>query len=80
MFKEFFLSLDASKREKLAEDAGTTVGYIRTHLIAPPGRRRTPNKALMHGLVLACKTAGAAFGEAELLRYFYEIDAGDEAA
>lgn len=72
MFKDFYLNLSVEQRQELATRAGTTVGYIRTHLIAPPGRRKTPNKELMARLGEACAAMGATFGRAELLLYFYE--------
>ena len=72
MFKEFFLGLTESEREALASSAGTTVNYIRTHLIAPAHRRKTPNKELMNRLAVACAEKGARFDRAQLLEYFYE--------
>lgn len=72
MFKDFYLSLTDPQREALAARAGTTTNYIRTHLIAPARRRKTPNKDLMNDLAIACTEAGAPFDKAQLLEYFYE--------
>lgn len=72
MFKSFYASLPELQRVQFADRAGTTTNYIETHLIAPPARRKVPNKPLMDRLAVACIEFGAAFGKAELVAYFYE--------
>jgi hypothetical protein len=72
MFKSFYVALPESRRAALAQRAGTTTNYIETHLIAPPARRKVPNKPLMDRLALACTEFGAPFSKADLVAYFYE--------
>ncbi len=74
-FRTYFLSLSDRDRESLARDAGTTVGYIKAHLIAPPGRRKTPRRDLMDGLVTALEKRDASITRNDLLTYFYEAAA-----
>jgi hypothetical protein len=66
--RKFFLAMSGEERERFAAAAGTTSGYIQTHLIAPPERRRIPKPELMRNLVNA---AHGAFTFSELLDYFY---------
>ena len=73
--KTYFLSLSDVERASLADDAGTTMGYIKAHLIAPPGRRKTPRRELMDGLVDALEKRDAGVTRNDLLAYFYEAAA-----
>lgn len=73
-FKEFFLGLDAAKRQTFAKKAGTTVGYIQTHMIYA---RKMPRRKLFDGLVQACAKYDGPSKD-ELLAFFY--DATDTAA
>ncbi len=66
--REHFLALTDDERSRFAADAGTTVSYIATHLIAPPERRKIPRPALIEGLV---KAGRGAYSREELLAFFY---------
>ncbi|MBY0411362.1 MAG: hypothetical protein K2Q97_14865 [Burkholderiaceae bacterium] len=82
MFKSFYTALPDDRRTAFAEAAGTTTGYIESHLIAPAHRRKVPNKPLMDRLSAACGQFGADFSKEQLLAYFYEtpVEAGEAAA
>jgi hypothetical protein len=65
---DYFNSLSKEERDAYGRRAKTSAGYIRTHLVAPPSRRRVPRPALMRRLAEASN--GAVTYE-ELLAYFY---------
>lgn len=64
-FKSWWQARSDSEQEQIARAAGTTVGYIRTHLIY---RRKRPTVELMKRLESAC---GGAFSYAQLREFFY---------
>ena len=64
-FPDFFRGLSDQQRERYADRAGTTVEYIRVHLIRA---KRIPRPDLMDSLVQA--SAGAV-SRKELLDHFY---------
>ena len=67
-FKEFFLSLSATERQAFARKAGTTVGYLQTHIIYA---RKMPRRKLFDGLTQTCaKFSGPS--KDKLLAFFYE--------
>ena len=66
--KTFFLGLEPSEQERFAQRAGTTVGYLRAHLIRGG---KVPRPALMESLAEACKQFGAEFSKEDLLAFFY---------
>lgn len=51
-FRDFFLDMSEIERTKYAKSAGTTVGYIKTHLIT---KYKVPRPELMNRLVDASK-------------------------
>lgn len=75
MFKTFYVGLSEPRRAEFASAAGTTTGYIEAHLIAPPRRRKVPNKPLMERLAAAGAQFGAEFTKEQLVAYFYESPA-----
>jgi len=66
--KTFFLGLNTGEQERFAQRAGTTVGYLRAHLIRGG---RVPRPALMESLAEACKEFGAELSKEDLLAFFY---------
>lgn len=68
-FKSFFQGLTEDRQADFARVAGTTVGYINTHLIHA---RKRPRERLMQGLVAACEALGAPFGRAHLVTFFFD--------
>jgi len=73
-FKTFFLCLSQDEQERFAVSAGTTTGYIRTHLIAPLERRKTPRRELIESLV---KAGQGKFTRDELLEWFFPLQPDD---
>jgi len=67
-FSDWYKALPALERESFAARAGTTTGYIETHLIAPENRRKVPRRELMARLINA---SDGALKFAELAAYFY---------
>lgn len=67
--KEFFLKLSEAEQERFAKTAGTTVGYLRAHILP---RRKMPRPALMEGLVTACQQQDPAVSRVAVIRFFYE--------
>jgi hypothetical protein len=68
-FKNFWQSLSTAERKQLADDAGTTVNYIKVHLVYG---RRTPTKRLMDGLFQACRKHDAHLTREQVIGFFYE--------
>lgn len=66
--KDFFSRLDDSEQERFAKTAGTTVGYLRAHVLP---RRKIPRSALMNGLVVACQTKDPQVTRAQVVEFFY---------
>ena len=64
-FPEFFKRLDESQRTEYAERAGTSVEYIRAHLIYA---RRVPRRDLLEALVMA---SDGQVSRKEILEHFY---------
>lgn len=76
-FRDQYLALDQKRRKRFARLAKTTTGYIRTHLIAPPTRRRIPRPDLIDRMVKAGQLVGMPISKQRLLAYFYEDPGGD---
>lgn len=74
-FRRFYLALTDDERERFAKQIGSSVDYIRVHLIAPPARRRVPRKALVDKMAKACEELGSSLTKRDLLAYFYETPA-----
>lgn len=66
--KTFFLGLEPAAQERFAVRAGTTVGYLRAHLIRGS---RVPRPELMESLAEACREFGAGLSKEDLLAFFY---------
>lgn len=67
-FKELWLGLPEDRKEAFATEAGTTPGYIRTHLIHG---NKLPRPELMRGLATACEKFQWPFSEEQLVLHFY---------
>jgi hypothetical protein len=67
-FKDFFLGLGVVERQAFASRAGTTVGYVQTHLIYA---RKVPRRPLLDALVIACAAQGGPSRQ-QLLAFFYD--------
>ncbi|ENV98125.1 hypothetical protein P7L54_21265 [Acinetobacter bereziniae] len=63
-FRAFVLELTNIELEKYAKDSGTTVGYLKTHLLYG---YKEPRRALRKALV---KNSGGKVSELELMRHF----------
>ena len=68
-FKQFFLALNDQRRERVAKNAGTTVGYLMAHVIHA---RKRPKDDLFEGLVRACRIHRGP-SEEDLLRFFCRV-------
>ena len=67
-FKAFYHSLDSSRRQAFAKEAGTTTGYIEVHLVRAA---RIPRKEKMDALWNACQLFGAGFSRSDLIQFFF---------
>jgi hypothetical protein len=67
-FKSFFQSLSETDRKAFAETAGTTVAYIRTHLVYG---RKIPKKTTLNGLMAALGKFNSKITREELLNFFF---------
>lgn len=67
-FKAFWQGLTLEEKKELAREAGTTVGYIRTHLVY---RRRVPSRKLMIEMYKACVHKDPSITKENLVTYFY---------
>lgn len=67
-FKKRWLALSSEEREAFAVDAGTTAGYIQTHLAR---RTKMPGKKLMDRIFKACKDRGWIASKEQLVMFFY---------
>ena len=67
-FKDLWLALSEDRKEAFAAEAGTTAGYIRTHLIHGG---KFPRPELMAGLARACAKFEWPFTEEQLVLHFY---------
>lgn len=67
-FGVFFLNLSAREREIFARDAGTSVEYIRDHLLAG---RRMPRPQTLEALKAALRKRRHALAELDLAGYFH---------
>lgn len=63
-FREFVLNQSQNDLEQYAKDAGTTVGYIKTHLLY---NYKEPRRALRKALAVASK---GQVSETEILQHF----------
>lgn len=63
-FRAFVLELTNIELEKYAKDSGTTVGYLKTHLLYG---YKEPRRALRKALV---KNSGGKVSELELMHHF----------
>lgn len=68
-FKQFWHGLSNENRLQVAKDAGTTPGYIKSHLIH---KRKMPKRELMDSLHAACVAAGAEVSKEKFIGLFYE--------
>lgn len=68
-FEQFFLKLSAAERKSFADDAGTSVEYIRDHLLAG---RRMPRAPLLESLTRALRKRRQALSERDLAGYFHQ--------
>jgi hypothetical protein len=66
-FRDYFFSLTPPEREQYAARAGTSVDYIRMHLISSPPRK-IPRRKLLDALIEA--TEGKV-SRKEMLRHIY---------
>ncbi len=64
--KKYFTSLNDKEQGAYAKKAGTTVGYIKTHLIYG---RKLPRPGLMEGLA---KASNGKISQRQLLNFFYK--------
>lgn len=71
-FRSVYLGLEEKQRKRFARLAGTTPGYIETHLLA---RRKIPRPKLMEGLERASEKCGTPISKSDLLSFFYETQA-----
>lgn len=67
-FKEFWQSLSSSEKKQMAEEAGTTVHYIRTHLVY---KTRVPGRKTMKKLYNACISINPEISKDQLVSFFY---------
>jgi len=67
-FKILWLGLTEERKEAFAVEAGTTAGYIQTHLIHGS---KLPRPDLMAGLARACAKFDWPFTEEQLVLHFY---------
>ena len=65
-FKTYYLGLTKRERETYARRAGTTTGYIQSHLVS---RNKIPRKPTIERLAAASQGACSVD---DLLAYFYE--------
>lgn len=65
-FRDYFLSLSKTEQEIFAENAETTVLYIRTHLITG---YKVPRRKLMNNLV---KASNGVMDIPSLAKFFHE--------
>ncbi|MFU9047438.1 hypothetical protein ACNAUY_13725 [Acinetobacter tibetensis] len=63
-FRTFILGLTNVELEKYAKDSGTTIGYLKTHLLYG---YKEPRRALRKALV---KNSNGNVSELELMRHF----------
>ncbi|WP_104483713.1 hypothetical protein [Acinetobacter indicus] len=63
-FRDFILNKSPEDLEKYAKDAGTTVGYIKTHLLYG---YKEPRKKLRNALVVA---SNGQISEIDVLQHF----------
>ncbi|MCU4481332.1 hypothetical protein [Acinetobacter ursingii] len=63
-FRSFILELTNTELEKYAKDSGTTVGYLKTHLLYG---YKEPRRALRKALV---KNSHGKVSELDLMRHF----------
>ncbi|MGP9420096.1 hypothetical protein ACT3RT_14030 [Ewingella sp. AOP9-I1-14] len=68
-FKLFWRSLSDANRLQVATEAGTTPGYIKSHLIH---KRKVPKRELMDSLHAACVAHGAVVSKEKFVGLFYE--------
>ena len=66
--KDFFTKLSETDQQAFAKRAGTTIGYLRAHVLP---RRKMPRPALMDGLIAACQERDPAITRDQVIQYFY---------
>lgn len=71
-FRAFVLELTSAELEKYAKDSGTTVGYLKTHLLYG---YKEPRRALRKALV---KNSDGKVSELELMRHFASYTLGNK--
>jgi hypothetical protein len=67
-FRKFFLGLSLQEQDAYAKRAGTTVNYIRTHLVYVPPRK-TPRPPLLRALAYA---SSGRLSLDDVLEHFYQ--------
>ena len=67
-FRDFYLAMSREQRAQFAALAGTTEAYISVKYVRAAS---VPRPEQMQRLWVACKTYGAPFTRADLLRFFY---------
>lgn len=67
-FKAFWQSLSSAEKKQVAETAGTTVNYIRTHLVY---KTRVPGRKSTKDLYNACASINPEISQDQLVSFFY---------
>lgn len=67
-FKEFWQALSSEEKKQLAAEAGTTVYYIRTHLVY---KTRVPGRKRMTSLYNACSALDPKINKDQFVSFFY---------
>lgn len=70
-FRAFILELTDVELEKYAKDSGTTIGYLKTHLLYG---YKEPRRALRKALV---KNSNGKVSELELMHHFASYSVGN---
>lgn len=70
-FKLFFQSLNEAHQIKFAQEAGTSVGYIKSHLIYA---RKVPQPESFNNLMGACDKFNSGITRQELFEFFYSTE------
>lgn len=70
-FRTFILEMTDDELEKYAKDSGTTIGYLKTHLLYG---YKEPRRALRKALI---KNSNGKVSELELMRHFASYSVGN---
>ena len=66
-FQEYILNLSQQQLEEFATEAGTTVNYLKRHLIY---RKKTPRH---DAIKLMVKASNGAFSKTQFIHWLYEL-------